>query len=81
MNAHFLETKELVNNDKQSDSFAKHFAMHFKKEKKRLLEAKLICKVEILWKGKPISSVKTFKKLNHSLCTKERLEICRAMKN
>ena len=29
MNAHFSETKDLVNNDKLSDSFAKHFATHF----------------------------------------------------
>ena len=33
MNAHFSETKDLVNDDKPSDSFAKHFASHFKDKK------------------------------------------------
>ena len=32
------------------------------------------------WQGKPISTVKTFKNLNCSLCTRERLEIYKAMK-
>ena len=36
--------------------------------------------VEVIWQGNPISCVKTFKNLNCSLCTRERLEIYNAMK-
>ena len=39
-----------------------------------------IANVEIIWQGKPISSIKTFKTLNCSSCTRERLEIYKAMK-
>lgn len=52
MNAYFSETKELINNGKQFDSFAKHFVSHFK-------EAQGNC----------------------SLCSRERLEIFKAMKS
>ena len=40
-----------------------------------------ITNVEIMWQGNPISSVKTFRNLNCSLCTRERLEIYKAMKH
>ena len=39
-----------------------------------------ISDVEIIWQGNPISSVKTFKNLNCNLCTRERLEIYKAIK-
>ena len=80
MNAHFSETKDLANNNKQSDSFAKHFASHFKDKEIARGDVRKITSVDILWQGKPISCVKTFKKLNCSLCTRERLEIYQAMK-
>ena len=35
-------------------------------------------KVSILWQGKPISSMKTFRKLNCNLCMNERLQILNA---
>ena len=81
MNAHFSETKQLVNNDVFSDSFAKHFATHFNDgEKITRGDVRNITKLEILWQGEPMSSIKTFKKLNCNLCAKERIEICKAMK-
>ena len=82
MNAHFSETKDLVNDDELSDSFAKHFATHFDENNGITRgDVRNITKVEILWQGKPISSVKTFKKLNCNLCNRERLEIYKSMKN
>ena len=39
-----------------------------------------ITKMETIWQGDPISSVKTFKNLNCPLCTRERVEIHKAMK-
>ena len=73
MNAHFNETKQLVNDNILSDSFAKHFAGHFvNNERIARGDVRNITKIEILWQGKPISSIKTFKKLNCNLCTKEK---------
>ena len=96
MNTHFSETEDLINNGKLSDSFAKHFATHFKNnnddnnnnndndnnnnENVSRGDIRNITTVEILWQGKPMSSIKTFKKLNCSLCARERLEIYKAMK-
>ena len=39
-----------------------------------------LAKVSILWQGKPISNMKTFGKLNCSLCMRERLSIIKALK-
>ena len=81
MNTHFSEAKDLNNNDKLSDSFAKHFASHFNKNEEITRgDVRNITEIEILWQGKPISSIKTFKKLNCSLCTRERIEIYNAIK-
>ena len=81
MNQHFTDTKNLVNNNKLSDSFAKHFASHFQ-DKNHISrgDVRKITNMEILWQGNPISSIKTFKNLNCNLCTKERLEIYKFMK-
>ena len=81
MNTHFSETKQLVNDNMLSDSFAKHFAGHFNNNERIARgDVRNITKIEILWQGKPISSIKTFKKLNCNLCTRERIEIYKAMK-
>ena len=77
INAHFSKTKQLVNDDNAlSDSFAKHFAGHFN-ENERITrgDVRNMTKIEILWQGKPISSIKTFKKMNCNLCARERIEI------
>ena len=88
MNQHFTDTKDLVNDEKFSDSFAKHFASHFKEDNNNNNnnnnvtrgDVRNITNVEVLWQGNLISCVKTFKNLNCSLCTRERLEIYNAMK-
>ena len=81
MNQHFSETKDLVNDNELSDSFAKHFASHFPNENHITRnDARDTTNIENIWQGNPISSVKTFKNLNCSLCTRERLEIHKAMK-
>ena len=81
MNQHFTDTKNPVNNDELSDSFAKHFASHFQdKNHVSRGDVRKITNMEILWQGNPMSSVKTFKNLNCNLCTKERLEIYKFMK-
>ena len=84
MNQHFADTKNLVNNGKFSDSFAKHFASHFNNNDDdndiSRGNVRNITNVEIIWQGNPISGVKTFKNLNCLLCTRERLEIYKVMK-
>ena len=61
-----------------------HFASYFKNNEGNNSitkgDVRSITNIEILWQGKPISTVKTFKNLNCSLCTRERLEIYKAMK-
>ena len=83
MTQHLNEVCSLVNNQKTSDSFAKHFATHFQNRTTKLTagEARRKVKVSILWQGKPISCNKSFGKLNCSLCMKERLEILKLSRN
>ena len=90
MTGHFADTRRLINDGTISDTFAKHFASHFKmnenKEKKKkndlvsIGQIRKLAKVSILWQGKPISNMKTFGKLNCSLCMRERLSIIKALK-
>ena len=79
---HLNEICSLVNNDKISDSFAKHFATHFQNRQTKLTagEARKHLKMSIVWQGKAISCNKTFGKLTCSLCMKERLEILKLSK-
>ena len=79
MTQHLNEICSLVNNEKTSDSFAKHMATHFNDRTNKLTagEARKHVTVSIAWQGKPISCNKSFGKLNCSLCMKERLEILR----
>lgn len=73
---HVQDTKQLFINDKKSDSFANHFAKLVpegteKKEVRNFVKVK----VEILWKGNPLSCVKTFGTKGCKLCNKERMAI------
>ena len=73
---HVQDTKRLVLSDKKSDSFANHFAKLVpegteKKDIKNFIKVK----VEILWKGNPLSCVKTFGTKHCKLCSKERMAI------
>ena len=90
MTGHFAETRNLVNKGGASDTFAKHFATHFNKcdginkRSKPPINAnhiRRLCKIDILWQGNPISCMKSFGKLNCSLCMNERLQILKAQKS
>ena len=82
MNQHFADTKDPVKNGELSDSFAEHFASHFEDKKQTSRgDVRNIADVETVWQGNPMSNVKTFRSLNCDLCTKERLEIHKAMKS
>ena len=67
-----------------SDSFAKHFSKHFRNDKPdkndqiSSKDVREITRVSILWQGNPISSMKTFGRVNCNLCMMERLEILKA---
>ena len=90
MHGHWAETRNLINKGATADSFARHFASHFceddgdKKSKKKsqvsITQIRKLMKVSILWQGKPISNMKTFGKLNCSLCMKESVSIIKALK-
>ena len=87
MQGHLVETRSLINNGTTSDTFAKHFASHFgekskggrrKKGQVSIAQIRKLMKVSILWQSRPISNMKTFGKLNCTLCMNERLEILKA---
>ena len=88
MHGHWAETRSLINNGATADSFARHFASHFceddgeKKSKKKsqvsITQIRKLMKVSILWQGKAISNMKTFGKLNCTLCMRERMELLKA---
>lgn len=76
MNQYFSKVRSLVNRNETSYSFAKHFASHFSKDEKiSNKDVQNNVTMEILWKGNLILCVKSFKKLNCSLCMKGRLVI------
>jgi hypothetical protein len=76
MGQHFIDVKKLITKGIKSDSFVSHFAYHCKKEVKPTSDK--LCKmmkVKIVWQGNAISCMKSFGKLNCSLCMQERIEI------
>jgi hypothetical protein len=81
MGQHLNDVKKLVTKGTKSDSFASHFAHHCKKEVKPTSnELRKMMKVKIVWQGNAIqgnviSCLKSFGKLNCSLCMRERIEI------
>ena len=82
---HFTEVCGFVNKGILSDSFARHFGAVLKKkqiegEKVTRKDVRKIVRIETLWKGNPISCMKSFGKMTCSLCMKERLYILRAMR-
>ena len=81
MTQNFNETVNAANKGQSSDTFEKHFALQVTKgEKTTAKHVRDRTSLEILWQGNPLSSSKSFGKLNCSLCMKERLEILKAMK-
>jgi hypothetical protein len=76
MGQHLNDVKKLVTKGTKSDSFASHFAHHCKKVGKPTSdELPKMMKVKIVWQGNAISCMKSFGKLNCSLCMRERIEI------
>jgi hypothetical protein len=76
MGQHLNDVKKLVTKGTKSDSFASHFTQHCKKEVKPTSdEIRKMMKVKIVWQGNAISCMKSFGKLNCSLCMPERIEI------
>jgi hypothetical protein len=70
MGQHLNDVKKLVTKGTKSDSFASHFTHHCKKEVKPTSNElhKMMMKVKIVWQGNAISCMKSFGKLNCSLC-------------
>jgi hypothetical protein len=81
MGQHLNDVEKLVTKGTKSDSFASHFAQHCKKEVKPTSdELRKMMKVKIVWQGNVISCMKSFGKLNCSLCMRERIEILRTIR-
>ena len=59
------------------DSFAAHFAKHFKGSDMdaSVGSVRKLVDVEILWQGDPIKCMKSFGKKTCALCMKERIKI------
>jgi hypothetical protein len=69
MGQHLNDVKKLVTKGTNLDSFASHFTYHCKKEVNPTSnELHKMMKVKIVWKGNAISCMKSFGKLNCSLC-------------
>ena len=77
---HNQEVRRLANCNIKSDSYAKHFASHFKAGEVTVGKVREILDVDILWEGNPISVCKSFGKDSCSLCMKERILILRENK-
>jgi hypothetical protein len=76
MQQHVQDVKNLVTRNHRSDSFAAHFGkiIPSNTEKSKIRQHVKI-KVDILWKGLPLSCVKTFGTKTCKLCAKERYAI------
>jgi hypothetical protein len=73
---HLNDFKKLITKGIKADSFASHFTNHCKTETKPTNdELCRMMKVKIIWQGNAISCMKSFGKLNYSLCMHERFEI------
>jgi hypothetical protein len=76
MGQHLNDIKKLSTKGIKLDLFATHFTHHCKKEVKPINdELRKMMKVKIFWQGNAISCMKSFGKLNCSLCMWERIEI------
>ena len=74
MEQHFQDIAQKVQHDKNSDTFAAHFATHFG-QKPTPQQCRETMKFEVLAKVNPIGSLKTWGKPSCTLCMNERLEI------
>ena len=74
MEQHLQDIAQKVQHDKNSDTFAAHFATHFD-QKPTPQQCRETMHFEVLAKLNPIGSMKTWGKPSCTLCMKERLEI------
>ena len=74
MEQHFQDVAQKFANNKNSDSFAAHFARHFT-QKPSPQECREIMSFDILSTVNPIGSMKTWGNSSCTLCMKERIEI------
>ena len=74
MEQHFQDVAQKVANNKNSDSFAAHFAKRFT-QKPSPQECREIISFGMLSTVNPIGSMKTWGKSSYRLCMKERIEI------
>ena len=73
---HADDVCRLVNQDTQSDSFANHFAKHFTDDQGvKRCDVRKHMSVDILWKGNPITCMKTYGTNHCVLCMEERCAI------
>jgi hypothetical protein len=73
---HADDVCRLVNQGVQSDSFANHFADHITQDKGvKRKDVRKHMSVDILWKGNPITTMKTYGTNHCALCMKERMAI------
>ena len=72
MQQHFQDVAQKVVNNKNSDSFAAHFAKHFT-QKPSPQECREIMSFDVLSTVNPIGSMKTWGKLSCTLCMKEKI--------
>ena len=80
IDSHLGETCDLVNKRNYSDIFARHFANIFLQGAKiACQDVRLKTQVGVLWEGNPISCMKSFGRLNFSLCMKEWLHILKRL--
>ena len=79
MEKHFNDVQKLLFKGIRSDTYAKHFATHFKKgTRPKPTELRAIQKFEIIWQGNPISASKTFGTRGCILCTREKIAVIKA---
>ena len=76
MKAHFNEAIKKAIFDRNSDTFADHFAQHLKTIKKpKAKDVRELIDFNIIWQGNAISLSKTFGKSTCKLCMVERMTI------
>ena len=85
MQCHFRDVRNLVRKHQTSDTFARHFAeqtQNFHHDPRHPTPKLLrqITTLQVLWKGSPLGTVKTFGTRNCLLCNNERLQICKWMR-
>ena len=76
MSQNLAETRRMIRDGTPADSFAAHFATHFKKgEKVPVSKIRALVEMEVMWKGDPITCMKSFGTHKCSLCMRERISI------